>query len=552
MIIKRHYRLEVADSARTLMLPDVIRPRGIHVQAGSGGGKSNLMGKLLAFQDMHRGNPTVVIDPVGQTINYFLNKVGRRHPKEQEQLWPRITYVNTAATGTHVVPWPLYYRLSPTDTHYDVSQRFLELIRRVDPSLETASIQGYNAVAEIGTHLGIILSAFGFQITEALEILNNFPKWKARIAQLGQENKSVDVQGAVKFFLTRYDGWKGATLESKTSSFVRKVEQLVLNPNLYPVVGASLPGIDWEKVVAERQCVLIDLSGELDPDMQQFKTLWIFRTFLDFVKHRGVAGRRRPISLFIDELAAMYQMHGSDLFARDMDELINVVARNMGVWLTLAHQESYQFSELTVKTLMSMSTQIIGGTSDPESARMLARYFYKYNPNLVKRWVKVWGSEEIPIAWRITTHQPIIIDSNPVEFTIDEQYLLAAMEYMESRPFHFMVKMPDEEGQTGGTLYRVNIENIDKGVHPDMTVINQVKEVLSLRGKPKEEILKEIQGRLTQNRPSQTDKISDENPNLSLPATTTDDTKPEAGRETKPDTSNPDTEGDDDWLNTNR
>src|SRR5438552_16071817 len=116
------YQLAVREGRKVLWLDDDIRPMGIHLQTGSGGGKSSLLGKGIFFQDFHRGNPVCVIDAVGQTINYFLNKIGRRHPSEQSQLWPRIRYVDISGIGDHVVPMPLYYRLNTTDTHYAISQ----------------------------------------------------------------------------------------------------------------------------------------------------------------------------------------------------------------------------------------------------------------------------------------------------------------------------------------------------------------------------------------------------------------------------------------------
>jgi len=145
--------------------------------------------------------------------------------------------------------------------------------------------------------------------------------------------------------------------------------------------GSSAPGIDWQRVIAERQVVLIDFRGEYDMERVRFKMLWVFSFLMDFIKARG-AGRHAPISVVVDEISYLLSQRSSqgDLMTADLDDLINKIARNNMVWLTLAHQEMSQLGEQIQKTLLSMGTQILGVTSDLEAATILAQRFYRYRP----------------------------------------------------------------------------------------------------------------------------------------------------------------------------
>ena len=146
----------------------------------------------------------------------------------------------------------------------------------------------------------------------------------------------------------------------------------------------------------------------------------------------------------------------ADQFAADLDEMINQIARNYSLQLTLATQELYQFSERLQKTLMSM-TLILGRTSDPESAAMLTQRLDRYNPYLVKKYENVWGS--------IGMH-PTILEKRPVEFSSEEQLILHSYKYLNLKKFEFLVRMPRSEGDLTGGVHRISIAGLDPGQFP--------------------------------------------------------------------------------------
>ena len=155
---------------------------GIHIQAGKGSGKSRLMGRIIAWLDFVRGYPLIIFDPHGPTIDNFLDKIIRLPHHLREQAWPRVLYVDMSGRDGHIIPFPVYYRLG-SESLYEISQRFLDVVRKIDPNLQTASIEGWNPLWRTGTHIGMALAALGLQITEADSMLRNPLAWKGRLHQ---------------------------------------------------------------------------------------------------------------------------------------------------------------------------------------------------------------------------------------------------------------------------------------------------------------------------------------------------------------------------------
>ena len=460
-----------------LWLPDDARSMGIHVQAGKGSGKSRLMGRLIAWLDFIRGVPLVIFDPHGPTIDNFLDKVTRMPREIQERLWPRILYLDMSGRSGHVIPFPLYYRLG-TESLYDISQRYLDVIRKIDPYLQTASVEGWNPLWRTGTYVGMVLAALNFQITEAQRLLHDPSVLSRRSHELLAAYP--DVKPAVTYIRELIDA-KDNLRNRRTESFFNKIAIFNLDPSMQAMFGSNSPGINWADVMHQRQAVLLDFRHEFDIERRRFKMMWAFNYFLDFVKRRG-AGRHQPVSLIIDELSSLFSTDAlvGEIFGKELDELINVIARNYRVWLTMAHQEQFQLMGQLSKTIMTMGTQILGSTSDWESALMSAKQFYEYDPYLVKKY-----------------EPTVYLEDRSVEFTIDEQALLHSYKFMKLRRFQFLVRRAAQEGSVERYLYPISIERLDQGHYPNEELVQQARTLLmQKRGKPVQEAVSEIQSRL--------------------------------------------------------
>lgn len=472
-----------------LWINDQARSMGIHIQAGKGSGKSRLMGRIIAWLDFIRGVPHVIFDPHGTTIDNFLDRIVRQPKDIQEKLWPRILYVDMSGKSDSVIPFPLYYKLGG-ESLYEISQRFLDVIRKLDPFLQTASVEGWNPLWRTGTYTGMILAALGSQITEADQLLRNPLAWN----ECFESTLSTypELRPAVSFFRELGDA-KENFRARKTGSFSNKTALFSLDPSMQAIFGANKPGVDWNEVVAKRQTVLFDFRHEHDIERRRFKMMWAFNYFLDFVKHRG-SGRHIPVGLIVDELTSLFtiQSMAADLFASDLDDLINVIARNYSIWLCIAHQELFQFSERLQKTLMTMGTQVLGVTSDPDAAETLSRQFFEYDPFLVKKYERVWMSEP---------YSPYVVDLRSVEFTPEEQKIVHGSQFKNQRCFQFLVRPAPGEGDTTGKLTPITIEGIDQGIFPDQVLVSEAREkLMELHGIPKAEILKELEARVPSSR----------------------------------------------------
>ena len=481
------YHAELA--RRGVRLSKDARRMPIFMAAGSGSGKSRFLGRLLAWMYfISLGIPLVILDPHGVTIANFLDKLSRLpftvSGKARERLWNRVSYVDMSGKLGQIVPFPLYYRQG-SESLYEIAFRYIDVVRKIDPHLQSASIEGYNAFKTVGANLGMILAGLGHQITEAPQILRYPEGWTTRARSL------LDVYGEdirpVLNFLNTYENLKEGPRYRQAASFLNKINQFELDPVMRAMFGAGQPGIDWQEVVDKRQAVLLDFQHVTDPERRQFLMMWAYQYFMNFIKERG-AGRHQPIGLIVDELAALFPLSGlvADQFASDLNEMINQIARNYSLYLTLATQELYQFSERLQKTLMSM-TLIQGRTSDPDASEMLTRRLDRYDPYRVKHYENVWGS---------TMGMPVVVEQRPVYFTPEEQFILESYKYLDLKKFEFLVRLPRGEGDMSRRVQRMSIVGLDPGHFPNEGLIARAEALLMKRdGLPMEKALAEVRER---------------------------------------------------------
>lgn len=464
-----------------VQLPDAARGMGIYLVAGRGSGKSRFLGRVIAAQDCWRGFPQVIWDAAGGLIDNFLDKVRRLSPAQQAVLWPRIRYVEMSGKFDVITPWP-FYTQHPTDTLYETAQRYLEVIKRLDPDLTTASIEGWNALWEVGTHVGMALTALGGQVTEAADLLAQPEVWLPRLQAAAAQ--FPELSHTLAFLHTLAED-KNA--DRRTKSFLNKIAVFSLDPTMTAMFGAATPGLDWAQVVARGETVLLDFRHELDSERRRLKMLWVFHALLAFIKRRG-AGRHTPIGLMIDELTTLFHFgseQSSRLFAEDLDHLINVVARQYRVWLTLCHQELFQIDVKTRKTLLGMGTKIVGVTQDMEAALTLAQELLPYDPRRIKAYEPVFAGL-----------QGELTDLQPVGWTLLEQQHLAAQLFTRLRPFHFVVKPAVGEGDVTGHLYPLNIQGIDRGIWVDDGAVGKLRDTLmQAQGRPVADELAAVRAR---------------------------------------------------------
>jgi hypothetical protein len=380
-----------------------------------------------------------------------------------------------SGTTGYVVPFPLYYNLGQ-DSLFAQSQRYLDVLRKIDPELAQAPIQGWNALWRVGTLTGMLLAALGWQITEASALLQQPTAFLPLLRQLPERYPETATALAFLADLARLNAAERAAL---LSSFLNKIALFQLQPTTTAIFGAAAPGLSWAEVLEQRLAVLCDFRAEFAVETLRFKMLWVYQSFLDFIKHRGAGQEHQPVSLIIDELSYLLSLTagGHSLFAPDLDELLNRVARNYMLWPTLAYQQLSQADLPTQRTLLGMGTQVLGVTPDHEVARTIARRYFRFDPQWVRK------EEVVPAAHGLLLRT--------TEYSVEEQAEINSFRFHDLPPQHFFVILP---GQKSPRL--LTTSGLDPGLYPDTRLLEEARALLARRaGQPVPTLLQQIAAR---------------------------------------------------------
>jgi hypothetical protein len=492
-IAKKPERRSISRSARSM---------GMYLLAGRGTGKSRLMGRKIAMQDFLAGIPQCVIDPIGATIDNFLDKILRFLAPlphiDQNLFWDRIVYVDMSGKDGYITPFPLYYHIGNERSLLEMSERYLQTIIKSNPALYEAQILGWPPLHRIGVYTGMVLSALGYQITEAEDLLDNPEVWERTGRFAEAERVSPEAKRAVSYFRNKYIPLRHDR-SRLTTPFLDKIFTFPLDPTLRAMFGASKPGINWNDAVQKKQTILLDFRREQDEEMRRFKMLWAFSYLYEWIKTRGRQDKS-PFGVIIDEFAHMTQqvVSGRNPLAHELDEFINTYMRQHTIWFTAAHQELYQIDEQLRNTLLSLGTYIIGGTSSMESARELASALYFRNPNRVK--------DAEPMYGRRYPQGPLEAIDVRLHFQpLEEQTELFANRIKKLGRFQFLLRPALAEGNIGSEVLAMTIrhEDVDpitgEYQFPDLPLVQRVRAALAKQsGIPIKRLLAEQEKRLSQ------------------------------------------------------
>lgn len=478
-------------------IADSALKNGIHIVGGPGTGKTTLMSRIIAWQAFMRRKPTMVLDPTGGIVAGIVDKVSRLPVELRRQLWPRLVYVDVGATD-YIVPSPLYTRRSTTETLFEAANRFPAVLKRQDPQLQSAPIMGWNSLYECAIYAGQIAVALERQIDFVADLLDCPVQYKMELRQALAD--FPELEPAVRYFRNLMAPDAGNLRERRTGSFGNKLLPIMADPSMLASFAAPSGRIDWAETVENGQLVLIGFQHEQDPERRQFKLIWWFRSIIDYVKSRGMAGRGREIFFLIDEVTQLLGFRtgeGNSVLAEDLEELVAVLGRNYGVNVVIAHQNLSQVDERIRNILMQLGTQVIGRIDNPDDRYFLARYLFRYDPYWVKKQEPIWMNlqqfDEYGLYEQISL--PEIQDYRDVEFTPEEQ-LLKAMEMFHLPRFQFWMRPALAEGTISQRLYRLSIERMDAGQYPDDAQVADVLKLLRQKcGLPLDTILEEIRAR---------------------------------------------------------
>lgn len=478
--------------AKSIILTDQGLMNGVRVVAGPGAGKSRWAGRALIWQKLIRGQPVIVLCPTHAVVANVFDKLCRQPQAVQELLWPRIKYVDMAATD-YVIPMPLYERRSEHDTLLAIANRFLEVIRRLDPYLETASVEGMNALYEAGTAAGMMAAALGGQITHVADMLSHPEQWQREFKTARAAHP--ELQLAYDYLRQSIEITNPALRRRQTGSLFVKLIPFLADPTMRAVFAAPRSGLHLEHEMEQGHAVFYDFQGEHDPVRRRWKLLWCFLNHVEFAKTRGPAGRDNPVLYVIDEMTQLLGHHTlkHSIMADDVNELTTVIARNYGFNVCCMHQNLSQIDPHTQVSLGQLGTQIIGWVQEPQDCLKLAEQFFRYDPHLVRKREPVWMNVQQEVG-PFGYSDPCIIDYTSTEHTVDEQLYLLADRFHTLGRFRFLVRTAIGEGSLSKRLLPMNIETLDPGYYPNDALVAEVCRRLRKRdGIPVGQLLVEIE-----------------------------------------------------------
>jgi hypothetical protein len=439
-------------------------------------------------------------------------------PQDERSLfWDRIIYIDMSGKDGVIVPFPLYYRLGTERSLLEVAERYPQTIIKSNPALFQAQVLGWPPLHRIGDLSGIVLSALGYQITEAEDLLDHPEAWEAAGLFAKAEQVAPEAKRAVSYFRNKYIPMREQDRARLTTPFLDKIFTFTLDETFQAMFGAQKPGINWNDVAKKGQTVLLDFRREQDEEMRRFKMLWTFSYLYEWIKTRGRQDET-PFGLIIDEFAHMTQKvaGGTNPLAQDLDEFINVYMRQHTIWFTAAHQELYQIDEQLRNTLLSLGTYILGSTSSMESARELADALFSRDPWWVKHWRPVFPPAPPWARDKPEAYQPLL---EPEFMPLEEQTELFAQRIKGLGRFQFLLRPAIAEGHIGQAVLPLSIrhEDIDKDTgeyqFPDAPLMARLRTALAKHaGIPITRLLQEQESRLPQALPEQTVRLMPSQP----------------------------------------
>lgn len=481
-------------------LNDQAATMGLALISGKGSGKSTLIGKEIAWSWwQQQGYGVVLIDPTGGSIDQALDRLARHlsqvSPEEAQQLLQRVRYVDFAGVHNHIVSWPLIHHY-PGQGLYQATQPFLEIVRRVDPALSSAPIQGLASVEELFEYAGILIAAFSESLTivDVEDLLrwskNNNATWKKLAAEA--VCRYPETASAVDYLENIYRKLSAQERMRLSGSLMRKLRPFSLDLTLRSIFG--VPGqqpITMADVVDKGILLLADFRHVTDQSRRQFLLLMLLQHVINFVKWRGAGKHHKRLGLIVDELTTLTDQMGSSgeaLFANDLQETINVIARNSNLMTVFALQEAWQVSEKLLASLHSCANVCQGVSSDHESALLAAKHLFPYKEQ-TKRTEPVYRGSP-----------PELVERKKVPFSPAEWEAFISDAIRQIKPFKFLVRSGEREGDFTAPVQVMSLKHWVSRVQVDQKRVEWLREQLAIRdGRPIPDILKEIEER--QNNP---------------------------------------------------
>jgi hypothetical protein len=173
--------VETQPSPHALTIAESALSMGLLNVGARGSGKTTLLA-LIALQHVRKGNVQVIIDPLGTlsvALLFLLLRSLQHVPQaDHAEIWQRLSYIDVGNPES-VTPFPIYYRRG-AETLREVAERFIDTLRLANPALIKNAPISWPSLRKVGINTDMVLSALGYQLTEAEDLLIHTGEWEKK------------------------------------------------------------------------------------------------------------------------------------------------------------------------------------------------------------------------------------------------------------------------------------------------------------------------------------------------------------------------------------
>ncbi|MEM9463869.1 MAG: type IV secretion system DNA-binding domain-containing protein [Actinomycetota bacterium] len=334
---------------RPLVLRDEDRPTHSWSLGPTGSGKSTLLLNLIC-QDIQRGHPVLVLDPIGDLVERVIDRMPSNRTDD-------------------------VVLLDPADSRRPVGLNPLEVGSRSADLVVDQIVGVFSNIfrAFWGPRTDDVLRASLLTLATAPEphTLAEVPTLLTDEGFRRQLTGRLDDPIGLEPFWGWYDGLSDAERAQVIGPVSNKLRAFLLRPALRNVVAQAQPSWSMESLIEERRILLVPLRpGQIGDDAAALLGSLVVARFWQAIQQRASvsAEQRHPVMAYLDEFQDFLNLPtpvGSML----------AQARNLGASLTLAHQHLGQLpSDVRQDVLANARTKVAFQLGEAD-ARKLAQTF---------------------------------------------------------------------------------------------------------------------------------------------------------------------------------
>lgn len=334
-----------AQAGRPVALSLDARFRHLAVTGPTGVGKTTLLTRICQ-QDLAAGHGLVVIDPKGDLVT----AVAERLPEARL----RDVILLDASDAARPVG---YNPLQASSNRELVVEQVLGVMRTI-----WRANWGPRTDEILRAALLTLTASQGMTLAEIPPLLTDSAFRHRLLARLD------DPLGVEQFWAT-FEAWSEPEQINATAPLLNKVRAFTMRPRLRGVLGQANPAVDFSRIVARRQVLLVNLaSGRLGSEAAYLLGALLFAGLWDAVAARGglPVSQRPPVLGVFDEFQHVVALPTPA-------ETVFAEARSHRLGLVIAHQHLGQLDRALQRAVLANARSKVVFQTSRDDAAVFAR-----------------------------------------------------------------------------------------------------------------------------------------------------------------------------------